>query len=46
MDEYSKHLLPELAQHPRNTLGKRLIEMVREYVATDPRYQTKLDVFE
>jgi hypothetical protein len=43
MHEYSKYVLPEFLENSKNALGKRLNLMIREYVATDPRYQSKLD---
>jgi len=45
MDEYSKYVLPELVRNSRNTLAKRFIVIIREYVATDPRQQTRLDIY-
>ncbi len=45
MHEYSKYVLPEFLENPRNVLGKRFNCMIREYVATDPRYQTRLDLY-
>ncbi len=46
MHEYSKYVLPEFLENSKNTVGKRFNIMIREYVATDPRYQMKLDAFE
>ncbi|MEM3128642.1 MAG: hypothetical protein QW769_06520 [Nitrososphaerales archaeon] len=46
MHEYSKYVLPEfLSENSRNNLAKRFNCMIKEYVATDPRYQTRLDVY-
>lgn len=45
MDEYSRYVLPEFAEHSGNLLTKQLNEMIRHYVATDPRYQSKLEEF-
>ena len=45
MYEYSKYVLPEFLENSKNALGKRFNAMIREYVATDPRYQRKLDAF-
>lgn len=45
MKEYSKSaLLPEI-QAGKNTLAKRLYEMIKDYAETDPRYQAKLVSF-
>ncbi len=46
MHEYSKYVLPEFLENSGNALSKRFNAMIREYVATDPRYQSKLDVFQ
>lgn len=43
--EYSKYVLPEFLSSQRNSLAKRFNSMIREHVATDPRYQSRLDVF-
>lgn len=43
MHEYSKYVLPEYLESSRNTAAKRFNQMIREYVATDPRYQMRLD---
>lgn len=45
MNEYSKYVLPEFLGNSRNNIVKRFNNMIREYVATDPRYQTRLDVY-
>ncbi len=46
MHEYSKYVLPEfLANSTRNGLSKRFYDAIRDYVTTDPRYQTRLDVY-
>ncbi len=45
MDEYTKYVLPEFLSNSKNSLAKRLNYMIREYVATDPRYQMKIDTF-
>ncbi len=46
MHEYSKYALPEfLSDTTRNNLAKRINNLIREYVDTDPRYQCKLDSF-
>lgn len=45
MHEYGKYVLPEFLEISKNALGKRLNVMIKEYVATDPRYQMKLDTF-
>ncbi len=45
MNEYGKYVLPEFLSNSRNSFAKRLNIMIKEYVATDPRYQTRLDVF-
>lgn len=41
-DEFVK----KAKENSRNILGKRLNNMIREYVATDPRYQKRLDAFQ
>ncbi len=46
MHECSKYILPEFLSNSRNSIAKRLNGMIREYVATDPRDQMKLDTFE
>jgi hypothetical protein len=46
MYEYSKYVLPEFLENSRNSLAKRFNVMIREYVATDPRYQRKLEDFQ
>lgn len=43
--EYSKYVLPEFLSNPRNSLVRRFNSMIRDYVATDPRYQSKLDAY-
>lgn len=45
MHEYSKYILSEFLSDSRNSIAKRFNAMIREYVATDPRYQSKLDTF-
>lgn len=45
MHEYGKYVLPEFMENSKNALGKRFNTMIREYVATDPRYQSKLDAY-
>lgn len=46
MNEYSKYVLSEfLSESSRNNLAKRFNYMIKEYVATDPRYQMKLDLY-
>lgn len=45
MHEYSKYVLPEFLSNTRNSLAKRVNGMIREYVATDPRYQSRLDLY-
>jgi len=43
MYEYSKYVLPAFPSNSRNSLVKRFNNSIKEYVLTDPRYQTKLD---
>ena len=45
MHEYSKYVLPEFLSSSKNNLAKRFNDTIREYVTTDPRYQTKLDLY-
>ena len=45
MHEYSKYVLPEFLENSRNTFSKKFNYMIREYVATDPRCQSKLDAY-
>ncbi len=45
MHEYSKYVLPEFLSNSRNNLAKRVNGIIREYVDTDPRYQSKLDAY-
>lgn len=45
MHEYSKYVLPEFLSNPRNSLARRFSTMIRDYAATDPRYQSKLDAY-
>lgn len=45
MHEYDKYVLPEFLENSKNALGKRFNVMIREYVATDPRYQKRLDAY-
>jgi len=37
--------LPEFLSGSKNNLAKRFNCMIREYVTTDPRYQTGLDIY-
>ena len=43
--EYNKYVLPEFLSNPKNSLAKRFNSMIREYVSTDPKYQSKLDAY-
>lgn len=45
MHEYSKYVLSEFLVDSKNTFGKRFDSMIKEYVATDPRRQSRLDVY-
>jgi len=46
MHEYSKYVLPEfLSSNSRTGLANRFNNMIKWYVATDPRHQCKLDSF-
>jgi hypothetical protein len=45
MHEYSKYVLPEFLSSSRNSLSRHLDNMIRVYVATDPRYQSRLDAY-
>lgn len=44
LHEYAKYVLPEFLT-AKNNFAKRLNTMIREYVATDPRYQRRLEDF-
>lgn len=45
MYEYSKYVLPEFLSNSKSSLAKRLYTMIKDYVLTDPRYQSRLDCF-
>ncbi len=46
MHEYSKYVLPEfLLNNSRAGLANRFNNMIKLYIATDPRYQCRLDSF-
>ncbi len=45
MHEYSKYVLPEFLENSKNSLAKKFNNMIRDYVATDPRYQSRLDAY-
>jgi len=45
MHEYSKYVLPEFLADGRNNFAKRFNSMIKGYVITDPRYQSRLDKF-
>ncbi len=45
MHEYSKYVLPEFLSNSRNSFAKRFNSIIREFVMTDPRYQSRLDCY-
>ena len=45
MHEYSKYVLPEFLSSSRNNIARHFDNMIKVYVATDPRYQSRMDAF-
>lgn len=45
MHEYSKYMLPEFLLNTKNSIAKRFYTMIKDYVLTDSRYQTRLETF-
>ena len=42
---FYRKLSLEYDDSTRNTLTRRLIRMMKEYIETDPRYQSRMDEF-